>query len=114
MMYYYFEIIHVSHITQGAQNVHNLCSTYQMIILYPISYTASNYPSPTEQFGELWTQVEIQNYLRKLERCMTEQVNKIWDPPPPRNTITLATSSVKFLNTFCNYYYYCPECDVDS
>lgn len=44
---------------------------------------------------------------------MTEQVNKIWDPPP-RNTITIATSSVKFLNTSCNYYYYCPECDVDS
>lgn len=36
MMYYYFEIIHVSHITQGAQNVQNLRSTYQMIILYPI------------------------------------------------------------------------------
>lgn len=44
---------------------------------------------------------------------MTEQVNKIWDPPP-RNTITIATSSVKFLDTSCNYYNYCPECDVDS
>lgn len=65
--------------------------TYKIYVLrirwsfcIPYSYTAFNSPSPTEQFGELWTQVEIQNYLRKLERCMTEQVNKIWDPPPPK------------------------------
>lgn len=27
MIYYDFELIHVSHTMQGAQNIHNLCST---------------------------------------------------------------------------------------
>lgn len=35
---------------------------------------------------------------------MTEQLNEIWEKPPKHNnTMTIATSSVKFLNIYYDY-----------